>query len=161
FENTCSRCHGTYGENWTYPNRIIPLDEIGTDRKRFDGVTEEFGGYYNRSWFAQEKGGWLLPGYTIRATEGYQAPPLAGILATAPYLHNGSVPTVYDLLKSDSRPRIYTRSFQTEKEDYDPTKLGWKVTVLHYRADSSMPPLERRKIYDTTQPGRGNHGHTF
>ncbi|HLW66599.1 MAG TPA: hypothetical protein VKS79_14890 [Gemmataceae bacterium] len=161
FENTCSRCHGTYGERWTYPNRIVPLEEIGTDRKRFDGVSEEFGRYYNRSWFAQEKVGWLQDGYTIRSTDGYQTPPLDGIWATAPYLHNGSVPTVYNLLKSDSRPKLYTRSFRTEKEDYDPVKLGWKVTPLDYRADTSMPPLERRKIYDTTQPGRGNHGHIF
>ncbi|HEV3145042.1 MAG TPA: hypothetical protein VGZ47_14220 [Gemmataceae bacterium] len=161
FENTCSRCHGTYGENWNYPNRIVPLEEIGTDRKRFEGVSEEFGRYYNRSWFAQEKGGWLLDGYPTRATDGYQAPPLDGIWATSPYLHNGSVPTVYNLLKSGSRPKILIRSFHTEAEDYDPVKLGWKVTVLDKPADESLPLLERRKIYDTTQPGRGNQGHTF
>src|SRR5262249_2077078 len=156
FEKNCSRCHGTYGENGTYPNRIVPLDEIGTDRKRFQGVTEEFGRYYNRSWFAQEKSGWLLNGYTIHATAGYQAPPLDGICATAPYLHNGSVPTVYNLLKSYSRPKIFTRSYRTEKEDYDPIKLGWKVEVLDKPADPNYPLLERRKVYDTTQPGRGN-----
>ncbi len=31
---TCARCHGTYGEKWTYPNKIVPIDEIGTDRRR-------------------------------------------------------------------------------------------------------------------------------
>jgi hypothetical protein len=161
FENTCSRCHGTYGEKWTYPNRIVPLDEIGTDRKRFDGVSEEFGRYYNRSWFAQEKGGWLSDGYTLHATDGYQAPPLDGIWASAPYLHNGSVPTVYNLLKSEIRPKLYTRSFRTEKDDYDPVKLGWKVMPLDKPPEPNLPPLERRKVYDTSQPGRGNQGHTF
>src|SRR5262249_10884563 len=55
FEKTCSKCHGTYGENWAYPNRIVKIDEIGTDRRRFDGITAEFARYYNRSWFAKEK----------------------------------------------------------------------------------------------------------
>ena len=40
FEANCARCHGTYGENWTYPNKIIPIDKIGTDRKRFDGLSQ-------------------------------------------------------------------------------------------------------------------------
>src|SRR5439155_3943243 len=31
FTKTCARCHGTYGERWTYPNRVVPLHEIGTD----------------------------------------------------------------------------------------------------------------------------------
>ena len=31
FEATCTRCHGTYGDPATYPNKLIPLDEIGTD----------------------------------------------------------------------------------------------------------------------------------
>ena len=161
FEKTCSKCHGTYGENWTYPNRIVKLDEIGTDRKRYDGITVEYGRYYNRSWFAQEKGGWLMGGYTALASIGYQAPPLDGIWATAPYLHNGSVPTVYHLLNSDTRPKLYTRSFQTGKDDYDPVKLGWKVRMLGKPAGSSLPPIERRKVYDTAQPGRGNGGHVF
>ena len=161
FEKTCSKCHGTYGENGTYPNRIIKIDEIGTDRKRFDGITPDYARYYNRSWFAEEKNGWLMGGYTSLATVGYQAPPLDGIWATAPYLHNGSVPTVYNVLKSDSRPKLYTRSFQTGKDDYDPIKLGWKVRTLDKPPDERLPAIERRKVYDTTQPGRGNGGHVF
>ena len=104
FEQTCSKCHGTYGEKWTYPNRIVDIDVIGTDRRRFDGITEEFGRYYNTTWFAKEKPGWLWDDYASLPAAGYQAPPLDGIWATAPYLHNGSVPTVYNLLKSSPRP---------------------------------------------------------
>src|SRR5439155_1553963 len=37
FRATCSRCHGTYGQNWTYPNKIVAMDIIGTDRNRFEG----------------------------------------------------------------------------------------------------------------------------
>src|SRR6266404_6186430 len=71
FEKTCSKCHGTYGENWTYPNRVVKIDEIGTDRRRYDGITAEFGRYYDRSWFAQEKNGWLAGGYKSLPTAGY------------------------------------------------------------------------------------------
>ena len=160
FNETCARCHGTYGPNWTYPNRIVPLDVIGTDRTRQDGVTQKWGNYYNQSWFAHEK----TPdgkGYPVRPTDGYQAPPLDGIWATAPYFHNGSVPTVYHVLNSKARPRIFTRSYRTDAGAYDTAKLGWKVQVLESGASPALPPIERRKIYDTTQPGRGNGGHTF
>jgi mono/diheme cytochrome c family protein len=153
FTVTCSRCHGTYGEKWTYPNKIIPLDQIGTDRSRYDGLTQEFGDYYNQSWFAKESKGVF--------TGGYQAPPLDGIWATAPYFHNGSVPTVYHVLNSKARPRIYTRSFKTDAEAYDPAKLGWKFDELNTGPDPRLSGYERRKVYDTTQPGRGNGGHPF
>jgi mono/diheme cytochrome c family protein len=154
FNDTCARCHGTYGAKWTYPNKVIPIDRIGTDRARFDGLSKEFGDYYNRSWFARE--------YKGIETEGYQAPPLDGIWATAPYFHNGSVPTVYNVLNSKSRPKVFTRSYRTELADYDAHKLGWKVTVLGAAPDpKKTPPIDFRKVYDTTRPGRGNGGHTF
>ncbi len=162
FEQNCVRCHGTYGEKWTYPNRIVPIDEIGTDRRRYDGIPRSFGDQYNRSWFAQEKAGWLGDEYLVHATPGYQAPPLDGIWATAPYLHNGSVPTLHHVLNSKSRPKIYTRSFRTDLDAYDARNVGWKVQLLERAPDpKSLTPIEFRKIYDTTQPGRGNGGHTF
>ena len=43
----------------------------------------------------------------------------------------------------------------------DPAKLGWKVTELATPPGAGVPPLERRKVYDTAQPGRGNGGHTY
>jgi hypothetical protein len=154
FKNHCSRCHGTYGEKWTYPNKIVPIDEIGTDRRRFDGITRKFSEYYNKSWFAED--------YKALESDGYQAPPLDGIWATAPYLHNGSVPTIYNLLNSKTRPKFFTRSYQTDQDAYDPTKLGWKVQVLAEAPDPKKTPGNKlRKVYDTTQPGRGNGGHTY
>src|SRR6185295_4806187 len=140
---------------------IVPLDEIGTDRKRYDGISTAFGAYYNKSWFAQEQRGWLADDFPARKTAGYQAPPLDGLWATAPYLHNGSAPTVYHVLNSRTRPAIFTRSFKTDDVDYDPVKLGWKFSELKAPPEGTIPPIERRKIYDTRQPGRGNGGHTF
>jgi mono/diheme cytochrome c family protein len=161
FKATCSRCHGSYGKDWTYPNKIVAIDVIGTDRNRFEAFSEESGRNYNQSWFAHEKRGWFADDFPVRKTAGYQAPPLDGIWATAPYFHNGSVPTVYHVLNSKTRPKVYTRSFRTGTEDYDPEKLGWKIQVLERRADPSLPPYLRRKIYDTTLTGRDNGGHTF
>jgi mono/diheme cytochrome c family protein len=157
FEHTCSRCHGTYGDEPTYPNRIVPLAEIGTDPARLRGISKKFNDHYNAGWFAREKG----DGYRGRITDGYQAPPLDGIWATAPYFHNGSAPTVYHVLNSKARPKLFTRSYRTGKEDYDPTRLGWKITVLRSGPDPKLPAIERRKVYDTTQPGRHNTGHPF
>jgi cytochrome c2 len=161
FRTNCSKCHGTYGEHWTYPNKIVPLEVIGTDRARFEGFTERSGQHYNKSWFAQEKKGWLQDDYPAIAAAGYQAPPLDGIWATAPYFHNGSVPTVHGVLNSKLRPQIYTRSFGTDKDDYDPVELGWKVRVLERGPEAEVPAFERRKVYDTRLAGRGNSGHTF
>jgi mono/diheme cytochrome c family protein len=162
FLQNCARCHGTYGKDWTYPNKVIPIDEIGTDRRRFEGVSRRFGEHYNQGWFAQEKSGWFGDDYKVKETAGYQAPPLDGIWATAPYLHNGSAPTVYNVLNSKSRPKVFTRSFKTDLDAYDAEKLGWKVEVLDKAPDpATLKPVESRRIYDTSQPGRGNGGHTF
>lgn len=162
FVKHCARCHGTYGEKWTYPNRIVPLAEIGTDRRRYDGITKKFGEIYNKSWFAKEKAGLLGDEYPVRETPGYQAPPLDGIWATAPYLHNGSVPTLYNVLNSKARPKIFTRSYRTDLEVYDSRQVGWRVEVLDRAPNpAELPEVDFRKVYDTRQPGRGNGGHTF
>lgn len=160
FVDNCAKCHGTYGEKWTYPNKIIALDVIGTDRTRADGFTKAWSDLYSKSWFAQEKNP-AMEFHGARKSVGYQAPPLDGVWATAPYFHNGSVPTLEGVLNSKARPKIFTRTFKTGLEHYDSEKVGWKVQVLDRPADPMLPAVERRKVYDTTQPGRGNQGHTF
>jgi mono/diheme cytochrome c family protein len=148
FEKNCSKCHGTYGSNPTYPNRVVELKRIGTDPllaqmyRRYP----EYHTWYNRSWFAQGP-----HKAELRPTDGYIAPPLDGIWASAPYLHNGSVPTVEDLLNSAQRPKYWRRSF--DNSDYDPVRLGWR-----YRAEEQPSGPD---TYDTTLPGYGNGGHTF
>jgi Cytochrome c len=153
FESNCSKCHGTYGAEASYPNKVIPLDEIGTDRTRFDNIGTKFGEAYAASWFAKE-----TPPRPIKQTAGYQAPPLDGVWATAPYFHNGSVPTLDGVLNSTARPTLFTRSFRTDEDDYDKVRVGWKVWKPD---DATRTPHESRKIYDTTRRGRGNGGHTF
>jgi hypothetical protein len=156
FRTNCAKCHGTYGPEGTYPSKTVPLDEIGTDRRLAEATPAEFAEHYLKSWFAQEKGN-----FPLQKIRGYQAPPLDGVWATAPYFHNGSVPTLYHVLNSKARPKIFTRSYASDKDSFDVDKVGFKFTVREQPADAKLPPIERRKVYDTTQPGRGNAGHTF
>ena len=160
FKQQCARCHGTYGEKWTYPNRIVPLETIGTDPVLAEAFSKKNRDYLNQSWFGQQIGS---DGKRIQFAphQGYQAPPLDGVWATGPYFHNGSVPTVYHVLNSRARPKIFTRSYRTSKKDYDPVKLGWKITVLDRPPDPKAPGSERRKVYDTNRRGQRNTGHPF
>ncbi len=155
FEKNCADCHGTYGDKPTYPNKVVKLAEIGTDPTRAKNIGPKFADAYNASWFAKEDG--LKE---IKVNPGYQAPPLDGVWATAPYFHNGSVPTLAGVLNSKARPKVFTRSFKTDVADYDKEKVGWKITEVK-PPDAKASGYERRKVYDTSLPGRGNGGHTY
>jgi hypothetical protein len=74
---------------------------------------------------------------------GYKARPLIGVWATPPYLHNGAVRTVYDLL-SDTRPE----KFVYGSHEYDPINLG-------YTQDLGPGTV----LLDTTLAGNRNTGH--
>src|SRR5262249_5844894 len=56
FNVTCAKCHGTYGPNGRYPNKVIPLDVVGTDPVRALRFSIEVGRAYLKSWFGQERG---------------------------------------------------------------------------------------------------------
>lgn len=166
YETTCFKCHGGRGENSPYPGKVIPLETVGTDTTRYVGISPEFGDFYNSSWFSEAAGdpaqpGTKGPGLKARRTGGYQAPPLDGIWATAPYLHNGSVPTLWHLLRSDKRPKRFTRSYNTDADAYDWEKIGWKTREVDAETINRADPFAKRKVYDTTLKGRGNGGHRF
>jgi len=157
FKTTCARCHGTYGPEGKYPNKIIPLDVIGTDPARSLGLSDRLVAHYNKTWL-----GALHPVNTERV--GYQAPPLDGIWATAPYLHNGSVPTLHALLQSSSRPARFTRPISTDFAHYDTDHVGWKFTdvgALELASTARRSPFQAKFIVDTARFGMSNRGHTF
>jgi len=83
-----------------------------------------------------------------RAPGKYMARKLHGIWATAPYLHNGSVPTLYHMLHPDQRPA----QFAVGNREYDPAKVG-------YQSDSAGAN-GNVWVYDTTKPGNSNIGHS-
>ncbi|TCJ17769.1 c-type cytochrome [Flaviaesturariibacter flavus] len=147
FEANCSGCHGTYGKNGKYPNLLIPSEVIGTDSLLYASnySTPQFVDWFNRSWFRQgDHPAQLVP------FSGYIAPPLDGVWITAPYLHNGSVPTIEAVLDSRQRPRYWTRNFK--KNDYDYKRVGWIY---------QEGPQAKAGWYNTDLPGYRNTGHTF
>ena len=79
----------------------------------------------------------------------YAARPLYGIWAAAPFLHNGSVPTLYDLLLP---PERRPRTFALGARKYDPVKLGFAVETSCSQQDC---------LVDTARTGDGNGGHLW
>src|SRR5262249_33804031 len=117
-------------------------------------ATDQSGPYvdwFNGSFYGQMS--WLSP------APGYIAPPLDGIWATAPYLHNGSVPDLETLLDSTKRPKYFTRPFDSSM--YDPNKPGYPFTVVDHGHDMEPNAQMKKQIYDTTLTGYSNAGHTY
>ena len=154
FDTTCSRCHGTYGAAGSYPNRIISTEEIGTDPLLASGAAQFAGPFVE--WYKSSFFGEIA---RLEPQKGYVAPPLDGIWATAPYLHNGSVPTIAALLDSTQRPTYWTRSF--DSTHYDPAALGWLFTGVDHGKDGETDATAKKALYDTTRIGYSNAGHTF
>ncbi len=148
FNKSCSKCHGSYGDAEKYPNLLIPEAIIQTDSLLYKSnySSPQFVNWFNQSWFTTGDHPARLEPF-----EGYIAPPLDGIWVTAPFLHNGSVPTLEALLNSDLRPKYWSRDF--DKPEYDYEKLGWK-----YNKEEKPGG---KLIYNTDLPGYGNYGHTF
>jgi hypothetical protein len=148
FINNCSGCHGTYGTDGQYPNLLIPQSIIQTDSLLYASnySNPEFVDWFNKSWFSSgDHPAKLVP------FKGYIAPPLDGIWVTAPYLHNGSVPTLEAVLNSAIRPKYWSRDFR--KPEYNYESPGWKFSI-HTQPGG-------RTVYNTTLPGYGNYGHYF
>jgi mono/diheme cytochrome c family protein len=154
FEAHCTRCHGTYGEDWTYPNLVIGVEEVGTDPAlAMEAVrAKPYLEWYNRSFYGERSRAAPAPGYI--------APPLDGVWATAPYIHNGSVPTLEALLNSQKRPKFWSMPTKPSG-NYNQQTLGWNYSEYSYGKNGAKNATERRRIYDTTLKGYSNQGHLF
>ena len=80
---------------------------------------------------------------------------IAGVAATDPTAGSVVCPAC------TFEPRLYTRSFHTDETDYDKERVGWRITELTVPPGEKLPAIERRRIYDTSKPGRSNAGHTY
>lgn len=138
----CASCHDVGGR---YTNKPVPPAEIGTDRERMDTWIQAAADEANRR--VKEMG---INRPNMVKIEGYQSPPLDGLWMRAPYLHNGSVPTLRDLLKpATERPKSFYRGFDL----YDPVNVGFITTGLE--------PTRVGWKHDTTERGNGNQGHAY
>tara|TARA_R110002049_G_scaffold2750_9_gene22363 strand:- start:32573 stop:33976 length:1404 start_codon:yes stop_codon:yes gene_type:complete len=155
FTDHCARCHGTYGTHPTYPNRRVPLDEIGTDPVRLQSLQVAGREKYARSWFAHA--GEPDQHATIVDPDGYVAPPLSGVWASPPYFHNGSVPTLWHVLHPDQRPAVWRRV----GEAIDRERVGFRIQVAA-KVDLAEPDVAvRRSYFDTKRFGKSNAGHDY
>ncbi len=127
----CASCHGKNGRDFSgaQVGQVVPIAAIGTDRHRLDSYTEDLAAAQNN----------LYAGYPwrfshFRKTFGYVNMPLDGIWARAPYLHNGSVPTMRDLLNPVAgRPSVFYRGYDV----YDQAKMGFVSGLEHFNADGT------------------------
>lgn len=159
FDERCVRCHGGKADEGPEPLSFVSTAELGTDSAYAEltqvapagtrtALTSLFE-FFNESWYGTEGAVGRLE---AQQRLGYTPPPLDGVWATAPYLHNGSVPTLEALLDPRKRPRLFKRSFDPTEYDFD--KLGWPFQEVASKGGD-------KAVYDTTRRGYSNTGHTF
>ena len=143
----CAKCHGTDGKDFRGEDvgQVVPIADIGTDRRRLDSYTYDVAVNQNM----------IFAGYGeerfshFRKTFGYANSPLDGLWLRSPYLHNGSVPTLRDLLEpSDKRPKSFYRGYDV----YDQRNVGFVADVREEKGRKYF-------LYDTAEPGNSNQGH--
>jgi hypothetical protein len=143
YKGHCANCHDFGSE---YVGKVTPIGEVGTDPGRLDSYNYEFASNMNL----------LYTGYPwrfshFRKTNGYANMPLDGVWLRAPYLHNGSVPTLRDLLEApEARPRTFYRGYDV----YERRKAGFVSDVAAEKGKQYF-------LYDTALPGNSNGGHLY
>lgn len=142
FNRECGACHGWDGE---YFGKVIPITEIGTDRERFDTWTQEHADATNK--VAAEMG---VTRKDMVKDVGYASQPLDGIWLRAPYLHNGSIPNMEEMLAPPGRR---SSVFWRGCDIFDDAKLGFSSFQEHEGCEGWR--------FDTSERGNGNGGHTY
>ena len=142
FDQQCATCHAS-----DRTGTPLPLADVGTNRDRIDTWGKDFAVAANKvvgGMGIERKG--LVEAPLI----GYNVQYLDGIWLRAPYLHNGSVPTLRDLLEPvDRRPKVFYRGYDL----YDPVRGGFVSTGADAEREGTK--------FDVSQRGSGNGGHTF
>jgi mono/diheme cytochrome c family protein len=155
YDQHCKSCHSFSG---TEVGKVTPIDEIRTDPHRFNSASPAFICDANKLG-STELNAFLPDGYKVprdlpwrfshfHKTAGYANTPLDGVWARAPYLHNGSVPRMRDLLTpAAKRPVVFYKG----SDVYDQTNLGF---ITDKRGDNYFE-------FDTRLSGNDNGGHEY
>ena len=141
YEARCAGCH----EGQETDARLHAALDVGTDPARANLFTPALAQRFNAFLGEVQVAGYANPASPgVRSTGKYWSPTLAGVWARAPYLHNGAVRTLADLLTPPAeRPHAWHRG----SHRYDTTSLGY-LDEGAYR-------------FDTRAPGNSNAGHPF
>lgn len=167
FQQTCAECHGQYKKNWSLPGaenmslaqqlktfevqyfQDTPISDVGTDPYRYWGM-ESLEQLNNLE--ISKKNGIL-----IRQQTGYVPPPLNGIWARWPYMHNNSMPTLCDVLlpKAERQVTYWAGPPKNKQTDFDLECNG-------YPSGAAVPSAwkqNRDYYFDTRRIGMKNIGH--
>lgn len=141
YHKYCAECHDLGGAK---VGQVTDISEIGTDPERLESFTPELATRMNT----------IGRGYPwqfkhFRKTDGYANMPLDGVWLRAPYLHNGSVPSLRALLSPDQRPSTFYRAYDV----YDWDNVGF----ISAGTDAAREGV----LFDTGERGNGNRGHTY
>ena len=144
FDAHCASCHAETSER---VGRPLPLAQVGTDRGRLDTWNKQFAAAANK---VVQDMGLERCGLVEEDLIGYNVQHLDGIWLRAPYLHNGSVPTLRDLLQPASeRPTQFYRGYDL----YDAENVGFVSDGDEAQRAGTM--------FDVSKKGNGNEGHEF
>jgi mono/diheme cytochrome c family protein len=162
FAQSCSGCHGNYVRTLDGLPRYeapkwIPWEVVQTDQGRLRGLTDLFLDLVKNNPLNE----------IIQSTDiggrGYFAPRLHGVWARFPYLHNGSVPTIMDLLNPPAtRPKLFSLMDAGELRRFDAINLGLnKDSRIKDSQLLKLAKQNKRYIFDTSRVEHANAGHYF
>src|SRR6185369_3024214 len=141
FAANCASCHSGPETD----QRLHAVAEVGTDPLRSNLFNQTQANGFNRFLAELELKGYQTPKEPgVRTTGKYFAATLSGVWARSPYLHNGSVRTIADLLTA---PNERPKSFHRGSQQYDPAVMGFTD--------------EGAYVFDTTTAGNSNSGHDY
>ena len=175
---SCASCHGAYAPRYVndanflatpalegMAAHIAPQRIIGTDPVRMETNNEavqiaganNFFGYPTTAGTANDCGPQNRSDLRGNRELGYLAQPLYGVWASAPYLHNGSVPNVWEVLKPADRKPLWRRKSKSPRADqigrvimgfdtnlasaYDAAKLGWRYDTITCQKPTIFNPF--------------------
>ena len=136
----CASCH----DGPQTDERLHSITEIQTDPNRATIFTPQVADGFNKFFAELQIDGYTPPQTPLRSTQKYWSPSLAGVWARSPYLHNGSVRTLSELL---TPPAARARTFHRGSRVYDPAQMG-------YADDGAY-------VLDTDVAGSANTGHDY
>lgn len=182
YMDNCASCHGYHdGANYVFEGpklgQVEDIAYIQTDAARLDSYTKRMEKYQKEHFFRFRDGGyfsyavnflqrrdknspWRFLGretqqfQNFKKTNGYANAPLDGLWLRAPYLHNGSVPTLAALLE---RPENRPKTFQRGLTALDTDNGGF--IAPNCRPDKTQQSTEcYSTVDDGNNPLRGNGG---
>jgi hypothetical protein len=149
YRQYCAGCHGLNGRSFEGQDvgKVTPIQQINTDPHRLNSYTYDLA--VNQNLLYAETDDPTERFSHFRKTFGYANMPLDGLWLRAPYLHNGSVPTLRDLLEPSSRrPKTFYRGYDV----YDQAKVGFVSTRESENGRGFFK-------FDTAVAGNSSSGH--